>query len=168
MSVARYKSNTQEVDVVHFTVGNKNAVVKFMEEAKTLSWIRCNLEDEYDILCLDKNGISHQLFENCYVLYNGEELSVMSPTDFEEQYTLIEEASPEIITPTIVENPNNTPTDYRLDITDVHGTITTPNLIGMYDDSIIQATITTLQLEVNELKTQVETMKQQIEDLTNP
>lgn len=144
MSVARYKSNTQEVDVVHFTVGNKNAVIRFLEDSETMVWIRCSLEDEYNILCLDKDGFSHQLFENCYVLFNGEVIEVMEPEDFEEQYTLIREpvVSGECVSPIIVENEHNSDTVYRLDITDINGTFTTPNLMGGGDGTAESTTYT--------------------------
>ena len=63
---------------------------------------------------------------NGNIKIDGAECRVYDDTDIKEQLADIGSG----VSPTVVENEDNTDELYRLDITDVNGTFTTPNLIG--------------------------------------
>ena len=63
---------------------------------------------------------------NGNIKIDGVECKVYDDTDIKEQLADIDSG----ISPTVVENEDNTDELYRLDITDANGTFTTPNLIG--------------------------------------
>ena len=63
---------------------------------------------------------------NGNIKIDGAEVVVYDDTDIKEQLADIGSG----VSPTVVENENNTDELYKLDITDVNGTFTTPNLIG--------------------------------------
>ncbi len=63
---------------------------------------------------------------NGNIKIDGAEVVVYDDTDIKEQLADISSG----VSPTVVENENNTDELYKLDITDVNGTFTTPNLIG--------------------------------------
>jgi len=63
---------------------------------------------------------------NGNIKIDGAEVVVYDDTDIKEQLADIGSG----VSPTVVENKNNTDELYKLDITDVNGTFTTPNLIG--------------------------------------
>ncbi|MBQ7783031.1 MAG: collagen-like protein, partial [Oscillospiraceae bacterium] len=71
---------------------------------------------------------------NGNIKVDGAEVVVYDDTEIKEELENIGGA----VSPTVVENENNTEDMYKLDITDVNGTFTTPNLIGKQGEQGVQ------------------------------
>lgn len=87
MSVGFYTRNNHDVKAVQFSEGNRRDILGFLESLGSILWIRYSLTDEFDVLSLDNAGEVIRTYKDCYLVVDGENLTVMSKDEFEENYT---------------------------------------------------------------------------------